>query len=148
MSNSKLHLGISGTQEGCTEKQGIALLYLLSQLKDSIVCCRHGDCVGTDQEFHGLVRKVCPTVGITIHPPENSSKRAFCKGDRLLPPKPYLERNKDIVSKSDIMFIVPKEDTEQIRSGTWSTYRYTIKAKKPFFIIYPSGKYKSGCVDK
>lgn len=145
-----IHLGISGTQEGMTEKQAIACIYLFSQLQDDVDFYHHGDCIGVDAEFHALVEKMTnyeygiqPGDNIIIHPPDNDSKRAFKKSKHIRSKKPYLDRNRDIVSESDIMFIVPKEKTEQFRgSGTWATFRYAKKAGKPVFLIYPDGKFK------
>ena len=140
-----IHLGISGTQVGMTEKQAIACIYLFSQLKDDADFYHHGDCIGVDAEFHELICRMHPegAGNIVIHPPDNDSKRAFCEARHMRDPKPYLDRNRDIVSESDIMFIIPKEETEQFRgSGTWATFRYTKKAGKPLFLIYPNGKFK------
>lgn len=137
-----ISLGITGTQEGPTDKQCAALLYLLTQLQDHTKYYHNGDCIGVDAFFFHLVRQAHPKGIIIGHPPDKSDKRAFCKFDIVRKPKPYLIRNQDIVNESDLMLVVPKEAEEQLRSGTWATYRYTKKANKPYIIVYPNGKYK------
>lgn len=50
--------------------------------------------------------------------------------------KPYLERNTDIVTNSDIIIGCPLDPTKEvIRSGTWSTIRKAKKMNKKIFIF-------------
>lgn len=130
-------LGFTGTQDGMTSEQGTEVLNLLYRYTPLQV--HHGDCVGADEEFHALAL----LVGAVIHnhPPTNPIKRAFCGGDIKYPPRPYLERNQDIVSMSDVLVATPKEFTEKQRgSGTWATIRYARKKGIPIHIVYPDGK--------
>jgi hypothetical protein len=78
---------------------------------------------------------------ITIHPPSNGKKRALCKdkGVTILPPRPYMERNQNIVNQSDVLIGVPKDTKEVIRSGTWATIRRARKRKMMILIIWPDG---------
>jgi hypothetical protein len=96
----------------------------------------HGDCIGADVQFSAL----CDSLQVTveIHPPEDDSKRAFCKARITFPVKPYLERNHDIVNACDKLIACPSGNTEVLRSGTWATIRYA-KGKKPIIVIYPKG---------
>ena len=102
----------------------------------------HGDCIGADTDAHNLVvdyfkENLYSFVGrIIIHPPIIEYKRSFCKAKTVLPPKPYLERNHDIVDSSDVLIATPKEMEQQLRSGTWATIRYAVKTKKPVNILY------------
>jgi hypothetical protein len=137
-----LTIGFTGTQIGLTSIQIETLRDLLTKLickeEYTIVFGLHGDCYGGDETFH----KIAYNLGcrIVIHPPLNDSKRAFCEGDKILEPKEYLERNRDIVDACDILIACPKERTEQLRSGTWATVRYGLKKKKPTYIICPDGE--------
>lgn len=85
----------------------------------------HGDCVGFDAQAHD----VCVELGIkTIaHPPSNPSLRAWKKADLILPPKPYLDRNRDIVNASNKIIAAP-DGPERERSGAWSTVRFAKSA--------------------
>jgi hypothetical protein len=131
--------GFTGTQQGMTRKQARSTnALLLDDVRPDEV--RHGLCIGADQQFHEL----CWGIGLLIigHPPVNTSKmmrvspREF---NKLLPPRPYLHRNKDIVHASTVMLAAPKEHVEQLRSGTWSTIRFARKQRKRLFIVWPDG---------
>lgn len=128
-------IGFTGTQQGMTYRQFQTFCRVYKELSPEEF--HHGDDIGSDREAHDVVR----THGsrIVVHPPEDSSRRAFCKGDEIRPPKPYLERNKDIVADVEYMIATPRQFVEVRRSGTWATIRYTRKATKEIFIIYPDG---------
>lgn len=128
-------IGFTGTQEGMSKQQIIKVGGLLVKLGAKEA--RHGDCIGADSDFH----EICKAMNIKtyIHPPTNSSKRAFCVGDFKYEPKPYLERNKDIVRGSQVLIATPKSE-EELRSGTWSTIRYARKLEREIYIIFPSGE--------
>jgi hypothetical protein len=98
----------------------------------------HGDCVKADEEFHDLVRKHLPDAKIVIHPPTDSKRRAFCKGDVILDPLPYLDRNHRIVDAVDEMLATPGQQTEILRSGTWATIRYAFRKKVFTTVIFPT----------
>jgi len=51
-----------------------------------------------------------------------------------------LVRNRIIARECDRLIAMPKEMHEVLRSGTWSTVRYTRGYKKPITIIYPDGR--------
>lgn len=139
----KLVLGFTGSQSGMTEYQKKQLIHHLQKwaLKYEELEIHHGDCVGADYEFHEICKKVWPnaTLTIIIHPPTNSTKRAFCEfpGQTLLPPLPYLTRNREIVNAVNGMLAGPKETEEQLRSGTWATIRYAVKTETPLIILRP-----------
>jgi hypothetical protein len=100
----------------------------------------HGDCHGADKQAHELVRKRYPKAYIALHLPDAAHKRAWCEGDLSYRPKPYLERNHDIVESSHIMFATPAEREEKLRSGTWATVRHSRKKKVPVIIVFPDGR--------
>lgn len=132
-----MKIGFTGTQEGMTEKQIDAISVFL--LDYEVQEFHHGDCVGADNDAHIITRIQAPAAKIVVHPPLNESKRAFCRADAVLPAKPYLDRNHDIVDAVEVMFATPKEKVEQVRSGTWATIRYARKQGKPLYIVYPDG---------
>lgn len=137
-------VGFTGTREGMTEAQKRRVTDLVREHlwghDDEITEAHHGDCVGADAEFHAIVRQESPDTWIEVQPPDDPSKRAFCKGDRALSPRPYLVRNAIIVGSCDILIAAPKEQTEQHRGGTWSTVRKAVKSGKPVTIVYPDGR--------
>lgn len=133
-------IGFTGSQNGLREDQRYVLIRTLRYLEFSEF--HHGDCIGADDDAHTFFHLVNEihnkNVKFVIHPPDNPSKRAFREGDLILPAKPYLERNKDIVDASDLLIACPSGD-EVIRSGTWSTVRYARKMNKTIFVIMPNG---------
>ena len=125
-------IGFTGTQHGMTflQKQKVAALLVGETF-------HHGDCIGSDAQAHRIARS--KGFYIIKHPPLSTRKQAFCAADEEREPKPYLERNHDIVDEVDCMLAAPREYEEQLRSGTWATIRYTRKVGKPLAVIYPDG---------
>jgi hypothetical protein len=132
-----LVIGVTGTHTGATVAQKTTLRAFIQFLQPDEA--RHGDCIGVDAEFHDIVRESLETSYIVVHPPTDPKRRAYKQGDLIKPPKPFLVRDDDVILASDLMFGVPGEFKEHLRSGTWATIRHTRKFKKPLVIIYPDG---------
>jgi len=132
---SKMQLGFTGTQRGMTEDQHVAVESLMRVLDIGHV--HHGDCVGADADFHELAE--ARNARIEIHPPFDSEKRAWCKGDILWPEYDYMKRNQHIVDCSDVLIATPGEMSEVLRSGTWSTIRRARQKGIRIFIVTPDG---------
>jgi len=134
-------VGFTGTRVNITKEQTKAFKKLIKSF--NMIEFHHGDCVGWDAEAHKTIKKMkLPHhVEIVIHPPHYNGYRAYCKGHLVLPTKPYLDRNKDIVDQSDMLIACPA-GKEKLSSGTWSTVRYARKKDKPVYIILPNGKVK------
>lgn len=130
-----MKIGFSGTQFGMTAGQKLQLTRLLVELRPTEF--HHGDCVGADKQAHELVRALPFKVKIVGHPPLNQTKQAGCKCDEYFPRDEYLARNRAIVDATDWLVITPKTATEELRSGTWSTWRYAQKVGKTLEIIAP-----------
>lgn len=138
-----MDIGFTGTQRGMTEAQIETITDILFVHEPAWV--HHGDCIGADAEFHDLARNAGARVH--IHPPDNPSKRAWCVGDKVSPELPYLQRNKRIVASSDLLIAAPGESEEQLRSGTWSTWRYADKSWTDWILVYPDGEtYSHGSI--
>lgn len=131
-------IGFTGTRKGMTPQQRETLRMVFQFYSDEDLF-HHGDCVGADSEAHELARLV--DMQIHLHPPDNPKARAFCRGAVVeVAPKPYLERNHDIVDSSSILIAAPATDEEELRSGTWATVRYARKTGKTVVTIWPSGR--------
>lgn len=137
-------LGFTGTREGMTDKQKSVVDFILQDWAPSLV--RHGDCIGADHDFHVLA--YYRSILVDIHPPIKEEYRARC--DRLYTninkvwtPKPYLDRDRDIVDTSTALVATPKEYKNKLRSGTWYTFRYAKKvwadSGKRIAIVFPDG---------
>jgi hypothetical protein len=136
-------VGVTATQYGLTSRQLSAARFLLDGIATALIEAgsraelHHGDCVGGDAQLDDIARDCCWK--IVIHPPVDDSKRAFCEqpGDTVRDPKPYLERNHDIVDEVELMLAGPKTLTEQARSGTWATVRYARRIGRPVVFLDP-----------
>ncbi len=128
-----MKIGFTGTQQGMSAYQKKVVAQILEMKKPSFGV--HGDCIGADKDFHDLC--VAFNIKTEIHPPDKDIKRAFCKGDVIMQPLPYLDRNHNIVDSADVMLATPKTEHEELRSGTWATIRYARKKNKRIIVIRP-----------
>ena len=140
--DDQISIGFTGTQVGMTKVQERVFQ---KKLREEFrgrgnSAFHHGDCIGADLQA-GLAAR---HMGFTLwsHPPTDPKKRAFLASDVTLKPKPYLKRNLDIAIASRILFVCPKEYEEQLRSGTWSTYRYGKTHRRHIVLVYPDGSLK------
>lgn len=130
-----MKIGMTGNRDGISHEAKESLKVLLMSINPSEV--HHGDCVGADEAFHNICEGL---IDIVIHPPTNSSNRAFCENAKeIYETKSYLARNKDIVNNSELLIGLPSSDIEYLRSGTWSTIRFARTLKRPILIILPTG---------
>lgn len=119
-----------------TPEQRRACAKILAEFAPAEV--HHGDAIGADAEMHALARSA--GIRVVIHPPQNSSQRAFCEADRAEPPQSYSMRNRAIVAQVDMMIGAPAApEIEKPRSGTWRTIRYAKRLGKPALIVWPDG---------
>jgi hypothetical protein len=136
-----MRYGFTGSSTITFPPQRSAFTSWLSAHRNEMEGLDHGDCVMADEFAHAMVREFTDAK-ITIHPPTNDSKRAFCMGDHEWLPKPYLARNKDVVDATETLLAMPHGE-EELRSGTWSTIRYAHKRGKPVIIFWPDGQITS-----
>jgi hypothetical protein len=129
-------IGITGSRDGMTLIQQQTFETIINKNIHLIEEIHHGDCNGVDSIVHHLYSG---TIKMIVHPPTINTCRAYCQSDFIMPPLPYLDRNKQIVNNCNVIIAVPNTMTEVIRSGTWSTIRYAKKCKKTYLIIYPDG---------
>lgn len=126
-----MKVGFTGTRKGMSPRQRRQLAAILHAVTE----IHHGDCVGADEQAHELA--VEAGIRRVVHPPSNPGKRAWCgidDGSTVLPAKPYLARNRDIVDACDVLMAAPY-GPEEVRSGTWSTVRYARKIGKATRIL-------------
>jgi hypothetical protein len=139
--------GFTGSQQGPTDEQATKFLYLLERymLINPFTEFHHGCCIGSDRSAHFTIahhKEFHPE--IHIHPGDNPEKTALecmkTPGVKVYPVMPNLKRNLGIIKVSGIMFAMPHENSNVIRSGTWHTIRHTIRAMKWLHVIWPSGE--------
>ena len=135
-----MRIGFTGTQRGMTDAQRSTLRAVLAELGATVF--HHGDCIGADAEAHDVAEAMgCEVV---IHPPVTETKRAWKLAARIYEPKWYLARNKDIVRDTEMLVAAPGEETEHLRSGTWSTVRFARKLGRAVWVILPDGEVRRG----
>lgn len=136
-------IGFTGTQNGMTEEQIKVLIKCLIHAVE-ITEVHHGMCIGADEQFHNMIRKIDPggLIKIIGHPASNTkSQKRMQSGqlDEIREAKPSLNRNHDIVDECEFLIAAPKTAVEQLRSGTWSTIRYAKNQRKDHVIVEPNG---------
>lgn len=130
-------IGFTGTRKGISRNQELLLRKFFSAFnQDAEIEFHHGCCVGSDTNFHHLVREIFWNCRIIGHPPANdylmSNDLDF---DDVFRPQEYMVRNRHIVDSAEILIATP-EGEEILRSGTWATIRYALKkADKSVFIF-------------
>jgi hypothetical protein len=133
-----MHLGITGTRKGLTEKQFNIIKKLIKQDGNLLTHFHHGDCMGVDVQVAMLFEEYQPEVWIISHP-SNGPTRAHGPCDEVMRPKDYLVRDQDNVNASDYFWAAP-DGIERVRSGTWATVRMARKKGIPIVIVMPDGE--------
>lgn len=137
-----MDVGFTGTQRGMTRPQARSLMKFLPDL--DITRGHHGCCIGVDKQVHTLLMWLIGSDCIILHPPEDLSKIAggifeYFPDANIREPKPYLERNHDVVDETAHLVGMPQQSHEERRSGTWATIRYARKRARIITIIWPNG---------
>lgn len=142
-----MKIGFTGTRNGMNEIQAKTLVQLFTGFREfdkKITEFYLGDCVGADmQSGHLIFKHAKNPFKCYLLPSDIPSMQGHLEIHYpcvRLPPKPPLERDVDLVISIEILFATPKENIEQIRSGTWYTIRQAKKQGKDIYIIYPDGK--------
>lgn len=132
---TKSSIGFTGTRDGMTEAQKTTLASLLREHSGEF---HHGDCLGADAQAHDLAK----AAGLepVAHPPLISALRAYKQTNKVYEPADYLQRNREIVDETTVLFATPKEFEEQPKGGTWYTIRYAKKRGRIPVVILPDGR--------
>jgi hypothetical protein len=132
------HLGYTATREQINPWQSGTVENLLRyHFAIGFTEFHHGDCVGGDD----FAARVAYSLGYRVisHPPLHSGLRAYAPAHFVHDPKPYHERNSDIVSSCSGAIGVPNTNTPRPRSGTWCTLVKLSSANIPYWVVSPSG---------
>lgn len=133
-----MKIGFTGTHKGMTrhQKDMTKLVLIFHKYSGGIDEVHHGDCIGADDEFNTIAGE--HQLKRVAHPASDTpGKRAHGLYETVLPAKPALTRNHNIVDAVGIMIATPKEHREVLRSGTWATIRYARKKGTMLHLIYP-----------
>jgi hypothetical protein len=145
-SKRSVSIGITGTQRGTSVAQAWSFTGVVKDLAKIYgaeprwdVTLHEGDCVGADAELTHMLLLAMPWARVEGHPCTIEAKRAHIEADVMHPVKHALERDHDIVRASEMLIACPYEMREVLRSGTWATVRYALKADVPVVMIWPDG---------
>jgi len=136
-----VRVGISGTRQGATKDQEITLRYFLGST--GITRLTHGGCHGVDEQADAIYREVQFSPVVSVYP-AIGGRGTYPEPDIIHDEMEPLKRNPLIVQDSELMLIVPAQAVEIRRSGTWATYRYSIKYGVLTIIILPDGTTQIG----
>lgn len=131
-----MNIGFTGSREGMTERQSLALGYFAALLDETGGTFHHGCCVGADAQ-------ASLEMGLTIadvigHPPIDTKCIMPKPAKELwLEPAHYIERDHAIVDAVDLLIAAPSTRKEVLRSGIWATIRYAQRIGKPCIILDP-----------
>jgi hypothetical protein len=129
-------IGITGTRDGMNKIQRELVTEFLKTYRDpSSIEFHHGDCIGVDVEAAQIAKDL--GFKIICHPPEKQEMRGFFDSDETRHPYGYLKRDRNIVDETQLLLVVPKQDSWQSKGGTWYTASHAKKTKKPYIIFYP-----------
>lgn len=129
-------IALTGSRQGMTDAQKHCVYHLIHEIRPERA--RHGDCIGSDEQFHQLVREHSPMVQIIGYPPTDPKNRAWCEFDITMPEEDYHVRDQRMVHDSQMLLATP-HGPEYPRSGTWTTIRFARGLLRPIKIIWPDG---------
>jgi hypothetical protein len=130
-------VGLTGSRFGGTPAQLRNLEDIWGWLRPRAL--HHGLCEGVDEEGHQLMRRLYPDARIHGHPADDDTWRADVEVDVIWTPQRPLERNRELVDAVEVLFALPAEEQERVRSGTWTTVRYARSVGRPIHLLRPSG---------
>lgn len=137
-----MKIGFLGTLRGFTPLQRDAFIDLIKSM--DIDEFHHGDCIGSDEQAHDIIRLIAPGCEINIHPPAAELHRAHCEGDVDFMELNYIKRNYEIIDFADIIIACPDEGIDRSRrtgpNNPWRALEYVDDMEKHTFIISKTGE--------
>lgn len=107
---------------------------------NQITDAAHGNCMGADTEFAGLVAAILPfVVRVHVFPSTDRKTQSPLPAGAYFTasPRPPLERNKAIVAAGpDLLVACPRQLSEQPRGGTWDTVRVARRMGVKYEILW------------
>ena len=129
-------IGVTGTRYGMNGKQKENIFSFLAKMKkeNEAIQLHHGDCAGVDVEVAAIAKEL--GFRIVSHPPIDNDCVKF-PADEIREPLGHFARNRSIVDETDLLIVVPLQNSHQTQGGTWYTHDYAVKKKKPVEIFFP-----------
>lgn len=135
-------LGFTGTRRDPTPAQIDWFTAYLGMTRPRRL--HHGACVGADAMAHQCA--IDRDMSVIIHPPTKTHLMMDLTPWRdhplvtILEPKPYHDRNRDIVIACDRLVAMPEYSAWGAHSGTWYTADYALSQLVAVTMCPPNGK--------
>ena len=144
-------VGFTGSRAGITSHQRETLKKLLLMINP--IEAHHGECIGSDAAFHGIVQDTLPECHIVGHPPKVDTYRVVLSGyfreeDR----RGYQDCGGDIVQACTLMVVCVKshkrfDNTQKrddkmdnrYRTTPWHVINLAKDAGRELVVVYPDG---------
>jgi len=134
-----MQLWFVGSREGMTVQQKETVKEFVFEHRYILQTIRHGDEIGSEQEFHHICYNLDLMDKIIIHPLNNRKHRALCKAPTILPPTSYEIRRQNMANNSTFLLAVVNNYKENLRSSCWSLVKLAKDKFMPVLIIFPNG---------
>lgn len=148
-----MKIGIAGSLNGITEKQGEAFVKLMMRYKHKYGALQfhHGGCRGTDESVHSLLLENILAESVDIHPPTDPGllwrlERAdrTSDGGRIKinrhKERAHLGRFYDIIDICQLLVTFPEEEKEVKESDVWASVRYARTKKRNIITFFKDGR--------
>lgn len=136
-----MDVGFIGTRACCTQEQLAALNTLLRDKLTKGTWFHHGGRFGADYEAHCIAWQL--GANIWLHPVKDTRSQAEFDPESVRyssPPASHPISNASIVMESDVLIVVV-ESFIQDDSRPWKAVGYAKIAKKPVYVVLPTGKW-------
>lgn len=130
-------LGFTGTRRPLPFDQRQGVIWVFRSFGGEVQL-HHGGCIGGDEVAHEAAKLL--GWRIVVHPGRGDAhlKHDFAGAALVMPERPFLDRNGDIVQNAQALIAAP-QGPEELRSGTWSTVRKARKRRLPITLVWPCG---------
>ena len=143
MKDALYKLGFTGTREGLTAGQALALKLKVQELASEHagnIVAVHGACVGADASFDEICAELSIPRKMRPGPvPKLRMGLARRLGSFVFEPEPFEVRNKKIAEEATHLLVCPKQMAEQRYGGTWQTYRFGLRRDIQISTFFPDG---------
>lgn len=130
-----MNISITGTRIGMSLAQRAYMRDILC----NVTLLAHGGSSGVDHQCHMLFNRPQDT---EVYPSNLEQHNRYGRNSLryLHPIQSPLGRNRLIVSRTPILYAMPRMFYEEKRGGTWATIRYAQKVNRYFVIVWPDGQ--------
>ncbi len=138
-----VQIGFTGTRHGMNylqKREVYSQLKTLQAQNFGQIELSHGACFGADEQVHAIAQSL--KIFCHVHPgPDVNMSMTLptgCRGCEVYSREPYRDRNLKIAN-CKVLIVAPFELEEQVRGGTWQTYRFGLRFGAERRLVLPNG---------